>query len=230
MADKLAVTTILVRQGQAQENASPFIVSFQGRGSHSGVRFHVLAETPAADQEPLCQRLLATFQRSVTGEGRVSLTTAMGNALQESHRELLSSNRAASLATQVGASITCLALRDSDIYIARGGPGALYLRDAHGVRTINPLSTGEAADSQAQGSQSQAMLGLADAAVPVMLERQTLEPEQVLLAAYTSLVKAVSYDGLVTILSSSPAEAADKLHLLMQEGPVFAALLVTPTK
>ena len=230
MADKLEVTPILVRQGQAQEGASPFILSFPGRGSHNDVRFHVLAETPAADPAPLCQRLLATFQRSVTGQGRVSLTTAMGNALQESHRELLSTNRAASLATQVGASITCLALRDSDIYIARGGPGVLYLRDAHGVRTINPLSTGEGASDEAPGSQGRAMLGLADGAVPVMLERQTLEREQVLLAAYSSLIKSVSYDGLVTILSSSPGEAADKLRLLMQEGPVFAALLVTPAR
>ena len=230
MADKLEVTRILVRQGQAQEEDSTFVLSFQGRGSHDDVRFHVLAETPAADPEPLCKRLLATFQRSVAEQGRVSLTTAMSNALQESHRELLSSNRAASLATQVGAGMTCLALRDRDIYIARGGPGVLYLRDAHGVRTINPLSTGESAKGEAQGSQAPAMLGLADGAVPVMLERQTLEPEQVLLAAYTSLVKAVSYDGLVTILSSSPGEVADKLRLLMQEGPVFAALLVAPVR
>ena len=53
MADKLEVTPILVRQGQAQEDASPFILSFQGRGSHGNVRFHALAETPAADPEPL---------------------------------------------------------------------------------------------------------------------------------------------------------------------------------
>ena len=242
MADKLTVTPILVLQGRLQDTFAPYAVSFSGRGSHAGVSFHALVETPAADPQPLCQRLLDILQRSILGQGRSSLTTALSTALQDSHHDLLAANENTALATQVGAGITCLALRDEDVYIARAGPGALYHRDSHGVRTINPAPPAQAEGSEAEETHERSVLGLGPMQTPeethrsvlgppmqtpVTLERQALLAGQVLLAAHSSLANSVSYDGLMTILSSSPEDAAGRLELLMQDDPVFAALLVS---
>ena len=227
MADKLTVTPILVLQGRLQDAFAPYAVSFSGRGSHAGVSFHALVETPAADPQPLCQRLLDILQRSILGQGRSSLTTALSTALQDSHHDLLAANENTALATQVGAGITCLALRDEDVYIARAGPGALYHRDSHGVRTINPAPPAQAEGSEAEETHERSVLGLGPMQTPVTLERQALLAGQVLLAAHSSLANSVSYDGLMTILGSSPEDAASRLELLMQDDPVFAALLVS---
>ena len=227
MADKLTVTPILVLHGRLQNTFAPYAVSFPGRGSHAGVSFHALVETPAAAPQPLCQRLLDILQRSIRGQARSSLTTALSTALQDSHHDLLAANENTALATQVGAGITCLALRDQDVYIARAGPGALYYWDSHGVRTINPVPPAQAEDSEAEETHERSVLGLGPMQTSVTLERQTLLAGQVLLAAHSSLANSVSYDGLMTILSSSPEDAASRFELLMQDDPVFAALLVS---
>lgn len=225
MAEKLVVTPMVARHGQLQESLAPFISSFQGRGVHREVQFHALTETPAADPAPLCQRVSAAFRRSLLSQDRLSLTTAMSRALQEGHQELLKANETEPLANRVGAGVTCLALRDTEVYMAQAGPGVLYLRDAHGVRTLHPLAPDAPQDEE--GKQGPHLLGMAPGELPVMLDRLTLEEGQVLLVASSSLASSVSYDGLVAILSASPQEATGKLHMLMQEDPLFAALLVS---
>jgi hypothetical protein len=188
------------------------------------VLLHALAETAAADPEPLCRRILEALQRAFTSQERASLTAALSRALQASHHELQAANEREPLANRVGAGVTCLALSGTDVTIAQAGPGVVYLRDAHGVRTLEPPRMDAA--SEVGSAESPLQLGIAAGEIPVLLDRYSLEPEQVLLAANSSLVSSVSYDGLVAILSASPKEAADKLRLVTQEDPFFAALMV----
>ena len=225
MADELLVTPIVVRGGGLQQGASPFTASFKGSGAQGQVLLHALAETAAADPEPLCRRVLTALQRALASQERASLTTALSRALQASHQELQAANEQESLANRVGAGVTCLALSGTGVTIAQAGPGVVYLRDAHGVRTLEPPRMDAAPEP---GSEEGALqLGIAAGEIPVLLGRYSLGQGQVLLAANSSLVSSVSYDGLMAILSASPQEAANKLSMVTKEDPFFAALMVT---
>lgn len=226
MANALIVTSIVVRDGDlVKSQSSPFTVSFSGKGAQSSVSVHALVETEATEPEPLCQRILATLQSSFMRQERASLTAALSRAIQASHQDLQAANEKEQLTNRVGAGLTCLALSETDITVAQAGPGVVYLRDAHGVRTIEPPKLNSA--EEAGPSEGNLQLGIAAGEIPVLLDRHMLEPREVLLAANSTLVSSVSYDGLVAILSGTPDEAADKLRMVTQDDPYFAALLVT---
>ena len=226
MANTLMVTPIVVRDGELAEGpSSPFTVSFAGKGAQSSVFVHALVETEASEPEPFCQRILTTFQNSFVRQERASLTAALSRAIQASHQELQAANEQEQLANRVGAGLTCLALSGNDITVAQAGPGVVYLRDAHGVRTIEPPKVSPA--DEASPGEGNLRLGIAAGEIPVLLDRHALESQEVLLAANSSLISSVSYDGLVAILSGTPNEAADKLRMVTQDDPYFAALLVT---
>jgi hypothetical protein len=150
---------------------------------------------------------------------------ALSRALQAAHQELWEANEKQPMANRVGAGMTCLAVREADVYIAQVEPGVLCLRDSLGVRTLQP--------PYAQGTPPPGVpevgyrLGTAAGEAPVKLGQQTLARGQKLLAAHSSLTLATSYDNLTGILNSAPPEAAAKLGRLMERDPFFAALLVS---
>jgi hypothetical protein len=226
MANTLMVTPIVVRGGELTGGpSSPFTASFAGKGAQSSVFVHALVETEASEPELLCQRILATLQSSFIRQERASLTAALSRAIQASHRDLQEANEQQQLTNRVGAGLTCLALNGTDITVAQAGPGVVYLRDAHGVRTIEPPKISPT--DEAGPGEGNLPLGIAAGEIPVLLDRHALEAQEVLLAANSALSSSVSYDGLVAILSCTPNEAADKLRMVTQDDPYFAALLVT---
>ena len=225
MAGSPRVTPIVVQQGDLQEGPSPFVTSFAGRGLLSQVQFHALTETAAAAPEALCQRALTSFQRLIASLGRISLTSALSQALQDCHQELRAANESEPLAARVGVGLTCLALRDDDLYIAQAGPGLLYLRDTHGVRRVESHSFGGSESSDEPSERQE--LGITPGEIRVSLDRYPFRDEHVFMAAGSALAAAVNYDGLDAILASAPDEAARKLQLLMPDQPFFAALMVT---
>ena len=215
MAGSLRVTPIVVLEGELAAGGSPYAPSFPGRGTLDQVRFHALAETAAADPTTLTERALRTLERSLDSHGRGSLTRALDAAVQACHQDLREANAALDIASRVGVGLTCLALRDDEVTVARAGPGAVHLVDSTGVRRV------------AEGSDAREALGITPGAVSVAMERHALGPGQTLLAGGSALGRAVGYDGLQAIMSSTPEATARTLHLLMAEELLFTALIVS---
>ena len=212
----LTVTPIVVREGALAGEGVPLIATFPGRGLLDQVRFHAMGESSAIEPEERLGAALVALEHALADESRSALTTALPRALQACHRELTKGNEELPMAARVGLGLTCLGLRDDDVYVARAGPGLVYVREQHGVRRLpGPPSGG--------GS-----LGTAEGEVGVAMDRHAIGPGEALLAGGSALEGAVGYEGLQTILASAPREASKKLTLIMGDQPLYVALLVTP--
>jgi hypothetical protein len=193
------------------------------------VQLYALAEATTPEGEGLCRWALATVQRHFGQQGRASLTSAMAGALRGCHEELFKANQEAPQASQAGLGITCLALRGEEVYVARAGPGVVYLydgQDAQQIASGTPVSPG----SRSQGAESAhapVIVGLTPGEIPVQLHRHALRRGHALLATSSSFARLVNMEGLRAILSSSHREAINKLFLLNKEESLFAALLLT---
>jgi hypothetical protein len=218
----LQVTPIVVQRGELHQGPSPFVSAFEVRELREGVQFHLLAESAAATNESLCGRALQTFQRSLEGQSRVALTTALNRAFQDCHKEIRTLLQKEPLAARVGAGLTVLVLQNDAVTFAQAGPGVLYVREASSVRRL------EAPGVSATGFPDE-LLGIATKKVPVALGRHSLRPGQALLAAYGAFARVATYDGLHALLAASPEETARTLHALMREERSFAALRIDAT-
>jgi hypothetical protein len=212
----LTVTPIVVREGALAGDTAPLISTFPGRGLLDQVRFHALGESLATDPEERMETALAALARALENESRSALTSALPRALQSCHRELVKGNEPLTMAARVGVGLTCLALRDDEVYVARAGPGLVYVRDRHGVRHL---------PGPPEGAGS---LGTAEGEVDIAMDRHPIGPGEALLAGGSALEAAVGYEGLQTVLAAAPKEAARKLALLMGDQSLYVALLVTP--
>ena len=215
----LQVTPIVVQRGELRQGPSPFVGSFEGSGLRQGVQFHLLAESAAATNESLCGRALQTFQRSLEGQGRVALTTALNRAFQDCHKDILTLLQAELLAARVGAGLAVLALQGETVIYAQVGPAVLYVSEASSVRKLEAPGVSAGDD----------LLGIATKKVPVALGRHLMRPGQALLVAYGAFARVATYDGLHALLAASPEETARTLHALMREERSFAALRIDAT-
>ena len=216
MADTPLVTNLVVRDGSPQKNPFPFYSAFSGKGSQDSVQFHLLIESDSTEAETLCQRAFGSFQKSLTGGGRTSLTTVLQEAFQACHEELEAANAPNDLASRVGVGVTCLALRGDESYLAVVGDAVMYLRDQHGVSKITPAIQGT----------SSPVLGTSQDPIEVTMARPALKDGESLLVASGSLEDAVGYDGIENIMSTSPEAAIEKLTLLMGDDPLFLAIIL----
>ena len=215
----LQVTPIVVQRGELRQGPSPFVGSFEGSGLRQGVQFHLLAESAAATNEALCARALQTFQRSLEGQGRVALTTALNRAFQDCHKDIRTLLQAELLAARVGAGLAVLALQGETVIYAQVGPAVLYVSEASSVRKLEAPGVSAGDD----------LLGIATKKVPVALGRHLMRPGQALLVAYGAFARVATYDGLHALLAASPEETARTLHALMREERSFAALRIDAT-
>ena len=215
----LQVTPIVVQRGELRQGPSPFVGSFEGSGLRQGVQFHLLAESAAATNESLCGRALQTFQRSLEGQGRVALTTALNRAFQDCHKDIRTLLQAELLAARVGAGLAVLALQGETVIYAQVGPAVLYVSEASSVRKLEAPGVSAGDD----------LLGIATKKVPVALGRHLMRPGQALLVAYGAFARVATYDGLHALLAASPEETARTLHALMREERSFAALRIDAT-
>ena len=216
MSDTQQVTTLVVRDGSPQKNPFPFYSAFSGKGSQDSVQFHLLIESDSTETEALCQRALGSLQKSLTDGSRTSLTTVLQEAFQACHEELEAANAPNDLASRVGVGVTCLALRGDESYLAVVGDAVMYLRDQHGVSKITPAIQGT----------SSPVLGTSPDPIEVTMARPALKDGESLLVASGSLEDAVGYDGIENIMSTSPEAGIEKLTLLMDDDPLFLAIIL----
>ncbi|MBI4336529.1 MAG: hypothetical protein HY683_01670 [Chloroflexi bacterium] len=207
------VTPVLVSAGRL-ETESPNLCTFRGKGLLQQVTFYTLVETTAQDNPDLCS-WAARRLRDLIGHSRGSLTSALLQAVQGCHQELLAANQQGEPQDRVGLGITCLALRTDEVYLATAGPSLVYVLDGQGVRNVGVANALEGA------------VGLAASQLPVNLHRLTRGEAGAALVAMSSLSSMVTLEGVKAVLTAAPQEALTRLQLLVRQEPSFAALLVT---
>mgnify|MGYP001006682700 CR=1 FL=1 len=217
MANSPQITPLVVRDGNPVRSPSPFYSTIPGKGNQDSVQFHLLIESDATEAQALCQLALGSFQKSLTGGGRVSLTSVLSEAFQACHTALEAANSPHDIASRVGVGVTCLAVRGDEAYLAAVGDSIMYIRDQHGVSKITPAVQGT----------SSPVLGTSSDPIEVTMARPALKDGESMLVASGSLEDAVGYDGLENIMATSPQAAVEKLGLLMGDDPLFLALILT---
>lgn len=210
------VTPLVVRDGNPVGSAAPFYSTFSGKGSQDSVQFHLLIESDATEAQALCQLALGSFQKSLTGGSRASLTSVLNEAFQTCHKALEDANAPNDMASRVGVGVTCLAVRGDEAYLAAVGDSIMYIRDQHGVSKITPAVQGT----------SSPVLGTSSDPIEVTMVRPALKDGESLLVASGSLEDAAGYDGLENIMSTSPQAAVEKLSILMGDDPLFLAIIL----
>ncbi len=216
MAGSPQITPLVVRDGNPVGSPSPFYSTFSGKGNQDSVQFHLLIESSATEAQALCQLALGSFQKSLTGGGRASLTSLLNEAFQDCHKALEAANAPHDIASRVGVGVACLAVRGDEAYLAAVGDSIMYIRDQHGVTKVTPAVQGT----------SSPVLGTSSDPIEVTMARPALKDGESMLVASGSLEDAAGYDALENIMATSPQAAIEKLAIMMGEDPLFLAIIL----
>ena len=100
-------------------------VSRIARGREGG-NFSVLVEPPARDRETVARQLAEVVRQAYTSQ-RGSVTAGLQQAVREANRLLFEDNRNSLPTERHTAGISCIVLRDSDLFIAQAGPTVAYV-------------------------------------------------------------------------------------------------------
>ena len=203
------ITPVATQFGERLSNPSPFYATFTVRGGSSPVQFHLLLECDGPEPEARCQAALTSLQRRLSAMGQASLTTTLHGAFQACHQALAASGGS-------GVGVTCVASRGEEVFLAAVANIDLFQLDRAGVRPVR-LSV--------PGTMTSAMGEAAE--VTAAMERLDLHPGESVLVASAALAQATNMEGLETIMSGSPATAADRIAMLMSNTPLFLALIIT---
>lgn len=126
---KTTVGQVTVLGGHQYDGATNTLVdertSRLARGREGG-SFYVLVETPARDRETVARQLAEIVHQAYAGR-RGSVTAGLQQAVREANRLLFDDNRNSLPTERHTAGISCVVLRDSDLFIAQAGPAAAYV-------------------------------------------------------------------------------------------------------
>lgn len=143
MRIKTTVGSVAMRGGQRTDRPAGILVEEQGRrlGRPDRGALYVLIEVtgPAAGRDIIADQL-ARVVRDVYYSRRGSVTSGLQQALQEANALLYEENRTSLPGERRTAGISCLVLRDADLFIAQSGPTAVYLWHEGQVSRLPDLS------------------------------------------------------------------------------------------
>jgi len=204
-----------VADGRVEEEG-PWLGSLvRQRPDDESDELYVLIEPVSAGSVEFTSQLVEVVTRLYRHDA-LSLTGALTRSLRAAHEHLLDWNRKSLPEHRIGAGATCLALRDSDAYVAQAGPAVAYLRRADGsLRRIAP-----------EEARCEDALGIAEVFEP-QLTRVRLEPGDLVLVASSALEQFVTPPHIERILARGADEALPELYLLCRDRPNFALVLLS---
>lgn len=189
--------------GQA-ESTSAFLSNFGGGRAFPHTQFYGLVDTGGRPDEAEARRGQEILQRRIQSS-RESLTGTMSQAVGEVRRKLVVALAPPPDQERPWASVTCVALRDEEVYVARSGVGTV-LRYYHGE-----IWQPDSAPASAGGD---------------WLDRFILEPGESLVVGTHTLDELLEPLVQPTILAARPDEAARRVYLLGRGLPLLAVLFL----
>ena len=214
MAVRTWVGQFGIVQGQALE-AGPWQGKFGLNPSgEEPVDLYVLVQPALPGSEEFCGQLVAVVGHLFERQD-LSLTGALMKAITAAHENLREWNRRSLREHQVGAGLSCLAVRGTVAYLAQAGPSLAYLRHDAALTRLAP-----------EDPRAGAVLGLADELRP-QLRRYALAPGDLLLVASPSLDDVVDGVRLGELLSRDAEEVLSELYLIARDQPDFSVFLLS---
>ncbi len=127
---KTTVGQVTVLGGHQYDGATNTLVDERVSRGREGGSFYVLVETPnrgrADDPDTAAGRLAEVVHQAYVGR-RGSVTAGLQQAVREANRLLFDENRNSLPTERQTAGISCVVLRDGDLFIAQAGPAAVYV-------------------------------------------------------------------------------------------------------
>jgi hypothetical protein len=202
-----------MEDGEAKQE-TPWVGAFRDDGrSDDPSDFYVVVEPATPGSEDFCQDL-----KEVVGEvyhrEKMSLTGGVLRCLRAAHENLREWNRKSIKEHRVAAGVSCLALRENEVYLAQVAPAAAFLYRAGVVMRIEP-SLPDALEP----------LGLHEEFRPDF-SRYELEDDDRLLILSPRLADILDEDELAQALGLPGEEALPELYRRAKDVPDCGALLV----
>ena len=202
-----------MEDGEAKQE-TPWVGAFRDDGrSDDPSDFYVIVEPATPGSEDFCLDL-----KEVVGEAyhkeKMSLTGGVLRCLRAAHENLREWNRKSIKEHRVAAGVSCLALRENEVYLAQVAPAAAFLYRAGVLMRIEP-SLPDALEP----------LGLHEEFRPDF-SRYELEDDDRLLILSPRLADVLDEDELAQALALPGEEALPELYRRAKDVPDCGALLV----
>jgi hypothetical protein len=127
---KTTVGQVTVLGGHQYDGATNTLVDERVSRGRGGGNLYIFVETPergrADDPDSAAGRLAEVVYRAYVGR-RGSVTAGLQQAVREANRLLFDENRNSLPTERQTAGISCVVLRDDDLFIAQAGPAAVYV-------------------------------------------------------------------------------------------------------
>ncbi|MBN1135461.1 MAG: hypothetical protein JXM73_02700 [Anaerolineae bacterium] len=127
---KTTVGQVTVLGGHQYDGATNTLVDERVSRGRKGGNLYVFVETPqrgrADDPDSAAGRLAEVVHQTYVGR-RGSVTAGLQQAVREANRLLFDENRNSLPTERLTAGISCVVLRDDDLFIAQAGPAAAYV-------------------------------------------------------------------------------------------------------
>jgi len=199
-------------QGRPQEEG-PFLRSFlRQRPDEEEDELYVLVEPASSGSAEYCGQLVDAIGRMYR-QDTLSLTGAVARALRGANQQLRDWNERSLRDHQVGAGVSCLAVRGRTAYLAQIGPSAAYqVQDGRFQPVVPEDGVREP-------------LGQAEQVEPVF-NRYQLSPGDLILVASSRIQQILDEQALRSVLLQGADEALAELYRLARDQQEFSLLLL----
>ena len=140
---KTTVGQVTVLGGHQYDGATNTLVDERVSRGRGGGNLYVFVETPTRgpvdDPNSAAGRLAEVVYRAYTGR-RGSVTSGLQQAVHEANRLLYDENRNSLPTERQTAGVSCVVLRDDDLFIAQAGPAAVYVAHEDQVTRFPDIS------------------------------------------------------------------------------------------
>jgi hypothetical protein len=186
-------------------------------------RLYIVAETDqdVARGRDACQLVMRAIRKHFYGDTSFSVTASLRKAIIAANRALYQQNFGTPTQKRAHIGVTCVVVKDGDLYVAQVTPAQLYLRTEGRVRALPALPTGERQDRPAFVRPN--ALGNSLTCEPDFY-RAVLRPGDSLVAGTSNMARIVSPEALTSLLrASEPAAAAVQLAERLRGGGLAEA-------
>ena len=201
--------------GVASEDAPE--IAYAERRDHRGrlASLFILAEPDRPGSEPFIGELVSRIgEEYLDGEG--SLTGILQRVIQERHEELLDWNRTSLPRDQASYGISCLVVREGDVFLMQMGPCLAYYRRDGRLLRRRPSS------QEATGA-----LGSAEASAPEFSQLALEENDWVLLIS-SEVASAAGEEAIGALRDRDAEDVLPALYPTLRVLPRVSALVVAP--
>lgn len=205
---------LLSLKGAELLKQSPYIFTISSNGTEEKTTFYVLLESVRPDDQRICE-VATEILKVLLSRSKGSVTASLSAIIKETHQRLCHFNSQRSASERTGLGITCVAVRNNDVFIGSAGPSFANLMENGKLRQITNPKEG--------GLSSLSGIGTGGKAA-VQLFYHTLKPNDSVFIATSSLRRMISTKGLNALLAQEREDYQNSLGQLARTLPGLSCI------